>query len=333
MATTAPTTTPAATESTAATGTTTPPEAAKPKTVLDDMESRRVFDSTADATTYLAKCMADFSDFEGYPVAAPGLDAEGNFDPEIYTDAMQVGVAVLSQRGEGANSSTVKAIVIYPSPSLDSILANDAARDWLTRIVHKELNHVAVRQLRKAENIADVIDQMPTTLEDYITSNRETGGILQAYEDLWKGIKKTLGIKFRPWALQNLSKKEMRRGMESASYAAANYPTLEDRGDKPSLFVLAAQLGELQAKKAGADPAIFQRWLATRNEKTIDVKAEDEDENISLDDLEAAFTSDDSATPAPADGEAPATPDAAPEGEPTEENTAPESNDTDGAAA
>lgn len=291
----------------------TPPEAApKPKTVVDDMESRRVFSSneqgtaTEHATAYLARCMAEYADFESYPVAAPGLDGEtGEFDPEIYTDGMNVGVAVLTQRGEGAGLSTVKAIVIYPSPSLEMVLASDEGRDWLsTRVMDKELNHIAVRQLRKAEQIGDVVDQMPRTLDDYITSNRESGGIMQAFEDLWKGVKKTLGLKFRPWALANLSKKEMRRGMESRSYALENYPKLEDRGEgKESLFVLAAQLGKLQATKGAMDPAIFDRWLSTRNEKEIETA--DEDEEISLDDLEAAFTT--GATPATPAADADAT--------------------------
>lgn len=296
----------------------------KQKTVLEDMEARRVFDSIEDAGTYLANAMAQFSDFESYPVAAPGLSEDGEFDPNIYNESMQPAVAVLSQRGEGAGSSTVKAIVIYPSPRLDALMSHAEGRTWLEKIVQKELNHVAVRQLRKAENIADVVDQMPTTLEAYITSNRESsGGILQAFEDLWKGIKKALGSKFRAWNLQNLSKKEMRRAMESASYAKETYPTLEDRGDKPSLFVLAAQLGMSQAKKAGLDPAIFERFLATRDERVIDIETEDEEE-FGLDDLEAAFTTGENEAPA-ADGEE------QPAGESPAADV--ESNDKDGAAS
>jgi hypothetical protein len=260
--------------------------------------------------------MADFPDFNSYPIAAPGLDGEtGEFDPEIYTDGMNVAVAVLSQRGEGLGSSTVKAIVIYPSPSLNMVLDSDEGTSWLeTKVMEKELNHIAVRQLRKADNIGDVVDQMPLTLSDYITSNREAGGIAQTYEDLWKGVKKTLGIKFRPWSLANLSKREMRRGMESASYALENYPKLEDRGEgKESLFVLAAQLGKMQAVKAGSDPAIFDKWLSTRNEKDIEVQ--DDEEDISLEDLDAAFTT----------GETPATPATdAPATEGTDETAAPE---------
>lgn len=279
----------------------------KAKTVIDDMAARRVFADAESFGAYLTKCATEYADFASYPIAAPGLSEDGTLDPEIYTDAMNIAVAVLTQRGDGPNSSSVKAIVIYPSPKLDAILSDAPAREWLEGIIAKEINHVAVRQLRKAENIADVTDQMPTSLADYVTSNRESaGGILQSYEDLWKPIKKAVGSKFRAFALQNLSKKELRRGMESASYAKETYPTLEDRGNNksgaanPSLFVLAAQLGIVQAKKLGLDPAIFERWLENRNDKVIEI-TEDEDD-ISLDDLTAAFTTEE-APATPADGE------------------------------
>src|SRR5687767_5451497 len=97
--------------------TTTPATDAKePKvlTVIDDMDNRRLFDSIEDAATYIGKCQADYPDFNSYPVAAAGLTEDNEFDPEVYNDSMRVAVSVLTQRGEGAGSSTVKAIVIYP---------------------------------------------------------------------------------------------------------------------------------------------------------------------------------------------------------------------------
>lgn len=266
---------------------TTPAETKEPKvlTVIDDMDNRRLFDSADDAATYIAKCQADYPDFNGYPVAAVGLTDEGDFDPEVYNDSMRIAVSVLTQRGEGAGSSTVKAIVIYPSPKLEAVLDSATGRDWLTGIMEKELNHVAVRQLRKAENadeIADAIQTMPTTLDAYTTSGREsTGGILQTYNDLWQLIKKAIGSKSTPFRLANLSKKELRKAMESAAYAKTVYPKLEDRenrkGEPESLFVVAASYGQVLAKAKGLDPAIFERMLATRNERVIDV-TEDEDE-------------------------------------------------------
>jgi hypothetical protein len=268
-------------------------EAAKAKTVIDDMDGRRLFDSTDEAAAYIEKCQTEYTDFNAYPVAAVGLTEEGEFDPEVYTDEMRVCVSVLTKRGDGPNSTTVHCIVIFPAPKLSAILGLPEGAeipagvnlDWLTGIVDKELNHVAVRQLRKAEGaseIADAVEQMPRTVADYVTSGREsTSGLLETFNQLWQVIKKGMGKKSKPFALANLSKKELRKAMESASYAATVYPQLETRqnkkGEPESLFVLAATFGQLLAKQESLDSTIFDRMLSQRDEKEIDV-AEDEEE-------------------------------------------------------
>jgi hypothetical protein len=288
----------------------TPAPAAKEKTVIDDMDGRRIFPNPEETTAYIANAMTTYSDFGNYPVAAPGVSVNEEtgaleFDPEVYTPDTRVMVAVLTQRGEGPQaSSTVKAIVIAPIPTLDAILGNPEGNAWAQRILEKELNHVAVRQLRKAESIGDVVDTMPKTLSDYITSNREGGGMLQAYEDLWRSIKNSMGKLSRSWKLANLSKKELRRGLESAAYAGEYYPTLEET-KQGSLFVFALHGLTAQAKKQGLDPAIFERWLANRDEKKIDVDAEDEEE-FTLDDLTAALDQPEPAATPATEGEAPA---------------------------
>ncbi len=273
----------------------TPAAAAESKalTVIDDMDQRRLFDTVDEATAYIQKCQTDYADFGSYPVAAVGLTEDGDFDPEVYTDDMRVAVSVLTKRGDGPNSTTVHCLVIFPAPKLAAILglpdgvelANAAGSDWLIGIMEKELNHVAVRQLRKAENaqeIAEAVESMPTSVQDYITSGREsTSGILETFNQLWQIIKKGVGAKSKPFALANLSKKELRKAMESASYAATVYPQLETRqnkkGEPESLFVLAATFGQLLAKQESLDTTIFDRMLSQRDEKEIDV-AEDEEE-------------------------------------------------------
>lgn len=268
-------------------------EAPKPLTVIDDMDQRRLFDSVEDATGYIEKCQTEYADFNSYPVAAVGLTETGEFDPEVYTDDVKIAVSVLTKRGDGPNSTTVHCIVIFPAPKLEAILGlpegvelgNAAGADWLIGIMEKELNHVAVRQLRKAENaeeIAEAVESMPKSVNDYITSGRETtSGILETFNQLWQIIKKGMGQKSKPFALANLSKKELRKAMESASYAATVYPQLETRqnkkGEPESLFVLAASFGQLLAKQEHLDTTIFDRMLSQRDEKEISV-AEDEEE-------------------------------------------------------
>ena len=273
-------------------------ESKKAQTVIDDMQSRALFDDMEAAGNYLAKCQESFSDFNSYPFAAVGLTEEG-FDPDIYNDSMQIAVAVLTQRGEGAGSSTVKAIVVYPSPKPEALMDSAAGRDWIAGLVAKEANHVAVRQLRKAEDadaIADAIQTMPTTLDDYTTSGREsTGGILATYNDTWQIIKKAISAKSTPFRLANLSKKELRKAMESSAYALAVYPKLEDRtnkkGEPESLFVVAATYGQLLAAKKGLDSTIFDRALSQRDEKVIDAATDEDEEEF---DFDAMLDADDS---------------------------------------
>lgn len=294
-------------------------DAAKVLTVIDNMDSRRLFDTTDEALGYLEKCQADFADFAGYPVAAVGLTEEG-FDPAIYDETMRVAVAVLTKRGDGPNSTTVHAIVIYPAPKLFAILGladdtqigNSAGLDWLTGIMEKELNHVAVRNLRKAEDaqgIADAIETMPTTVADYITSGRESGsGVIETYNTLWQIIKKGIGQKVKQFALRNLSKKELRKAMESASYAATVYGDLEKRrnkkGEEESAFVKAAELGQLLAKANSLDSTIFDRMLANRDETVIDV-ADDEDD-FDIEAMAASLIKSDDAPAADTEAPAPA---------------------------
>lgn len=265
----------------------------KAKTVIDDMDQRRLFYSTDEAAAYIAKCQEEYSDFGSYPVAAAGLTEDGDFDPDVYTDEMRIGVYVLTKRGDGPNSTTVHCIVIAPAPKVTAFLGlpedtdfgNSQGLEWLTGIIDKEINHVTVRQLRKAENaqeIAEAVESMPTTLADFITSGREsTSGILETFNQLWQIIKKGMGAKSKPFALANLSKKELRKAMESASYAATVYPQLETRtnkkGEPESLFVLAATFGQMLAKQESLDSTIFDRMLSQRDEKEIAVADDEED--------------------------------------------------------
>lgn len=306
-------------------------EAAKALTVKDDMDSRRVFLTPADAAAYIAKCANDYADFGGYPIAANGVSADEDsgeiiFDPEIYNDAMDVAVALLTQRGDANSPSTIKAIVVYPSPKIDSVMDTPAGREWLVGIMQKEINHVAVRGLRKAEDadgIADAVQAMPSTIEDYITSGRDTGGsVLETYNLLWKTIKDAMAKRAKAFGLANLSKKEMRKAMESASYAGGVYPTLELRKNKAgadeSLFYIAALFGQQLAKAQSLDSTLFDRMLTTRNEKDIELGTDDGDEDFDLEAMTAAVLKKDAAPATePAADSAPVEPAA----------------DTDGAAA
>lgn len=315
----------------------TPAEAtanAKVKTVLDDMPQRAILPNTEAAAAYILEANGKYADFGNHELISPidtsrdavglGLDEEGNlvFDSEIFPEGMAVMVSVLSQRGEGANSSTVKCIVVSPVPTVETILADEQGRKFIDKIVATELNRIAVRGLRpKDANIKDpvILDAMPRTLADYTTSNRGGASTLtEAFENLWKPIKAALGKLSKPWRLANLSKREFKNAMSSKAYAAQYYPTLEET-PAGSLFVLALQAFEQEGTKAGHDVSLFRQWRENRDSYEIE-EGEDEGDDeteLSFDALSAAL-----AQPESKPEEAPAaTEEAAPEstGEPAAE--------------
>lgn len=263
----------------------------KTKTVAENFPPRRVFESVEEASNFLNRQASELSDFEEQDFAFVGVDEDGNFDPEIYTDGTRVLVAKLMNRGEIVGGtrqpSTVKAIVVAPVPTLDSILSDDMGRDWADKILLKELNHVAVRGLRDADNIKNMLETIPVNREGYLTSTRAAGGgVMEAFNELYKAINATLSHRVKSWDKARLTKAELKKAMESAAYAAEYYPQLEDRGDKDSLFLVAIEMGIAAAKKKGLDATIFERWKATRDQATLAGSDEDEDD-LDLDDLTA----------------------------------------------
>lgn len=269
-------------------------ETKKTKTVAESMAARTVFKTIEAAAEYLTSCAESFSDFGDYPLAARGIDSEGNFDPEVYTADTEVMVAKLRAEGK------VKAIVVIPAPTLDSLLAREDARTWVEKIIHKELNHVGVRNLRDATDISTVVDQIPTTIDGFIASGRDGGsGIIESFNVLFKDVHAFLSKKVPAWSKARLIKAEIRKSFESKAYALHTYPALEDRGEgKDSIFVTALRLFINAAKKDALDPTIFERWLATRDQK-IYTADEIEEEDFDLDSLTDSLleeTSDDSDT-------------------------------------
>lgn len=276
-------------------------EAAK---TVADIDSRKTFTNVADALAYIGE-IGEYEGFADLQQAIVGAvaDEEGNvtLDPAIYDDSMEVAVAIVSEKVTGAKMKPI-ALAVYPTPAADAVLSSDEGKAWVAKLIEKESNLVAMRALRKSDNIEESAAAMPTTIASYITPSREAAsGILATFEAVWKDIKALVAKKSRAWAITNFSKKELRRAMESASYAAGTYPKLEKGGGESSLLVFAIGLGQLLAKKADLDPAFFDNALAKRDEHTIDIN--DEDGELSLEDLLAEADKSDEAAPADEAGE------------------------------
>lgn len=254
----------------------------KAKTVAEDMASRRIFANTEEATEYLNACATNLSDFEEHTIAAPGMDEGGNFDPEIYSDDKDVMVSILRA------GRKVKAIVVAPIPRISALLESDEGRKWVEKILHKELNHVAVRHLRDAEDVTTVTDQIPTTLDAYIQGREGGGGIMETFDELYKQVNATLASKLPVWAKARFTKGELKKALESKGYASEYYPAVEDYKGK-SLFETALELGIAAAKRKGLEPTIFERWRDTRNAKAFNPADDEDEDDFSVDSLADAL--------------------------------------------
>ena len=257
---------------------------------------------------------ADFCpDFATSPVVLNGLDDAGNFDPAVYGDGTEVMFHVLTNRGkkstdaqgnETTSPATIKAVIVTPVPTQDAVAADKLGSEWLTRIFRTQITKAACDPLRNATDVNLAAKDMPMTLGDFVTG-RESSPVMETYDKLFRGILDLFKSKSTSFARANLNKAQFKKALESKAFALDVYSNLEDRGDKVSFFVMAIHFGINEAKRQGMDPTVFENWLATRDEKTLDVATDDADaDGFDLDSLEgltlAAEPEADASTEAPA---------------------------------
>lgn len=301
--------------------TATPAAAATPKTKsIMDLRTPIFFATVAEASNYLNKIASEklesgeanpdyCPDFESAPLVLNGVDAEGNFDSNIYTADTEVMFHVLTNRGkvsqdaqgkEIKSPATIRAIIVTPTPKQSAVEADKTGADWLTRIFRTQITKAACDPIRTAENVHVASKDMPLTLADFVTTSRESSSIMESFDKLFRPILDLFKEKSPAWARARLNKGEFKKALESREYALAVYPNLEDRGDKPSMFVMAATFALKECKNQSLDPQIWQTWLDTRDETKMtqaETTEEAGDELDSLDSLEGlSLASDEPAT-------------------------------------
>ena len=253
------------------------------------MKQRNVLPTLADAIALMEKAANATSNFYGLPVAIVGYDPEsGEVDPAVYEGNHAVLAYVGARKvkfgtgKEAVERNSVKAVVIYPVPKLESIIAGgDAATDWLDKIVMKEASHVAFRNFRDANTVADLMNgaaAAPKTVDDYVTaSSREGSGLdTDTFDALW-GSFRTMLRKKQP-ALYDLlpSKPEVINALRSKSYAESQdeLAPLEEAGVFLRIGAAIIQGAQNNKDKDGApaplDASAIESWLAGRD--TLEIK-------------------------------------------------------------
>lgn len=263
-------------------------EAAKAKTVENDMPSRRIFTTLEEMVAYLAAQSESLSDFGDYPFIAKGFDPEtGEFDPAVYSDGMVPMVVKVTKRSEKTGEgSKVKAIVVTPIPTLEALIDSEQGREWVRAKVMTALNKAVADPLRDAEDPASVADQIPGTMNDFLTSESSNKSALGTFDSLYKELDALFKKLSAPWERARLRKADIKKSLESTAYALSVFPTLENRGEgRKSLFVQFLEAGEKAAVGRGLDPAIFRKWMDNRDKTSANLDDGDEDIDFDTEDL------------------------------------------------
>jgi hypothetical protein len=307
-----------------AAGGTQPPAPPKVPTLAENMPTREIFPTLADAIARWG-VIAAYPDAAGVRPFITGLTAEGTIDPATYPDSHEVMIAKLTELGdvttdakgnkERAPTRTV-ALVLHPIPKLETFLGVESLPPGegtaeLREIIRKELQHRSVRTLRILKGnyadesaVAEAQDKMPQTLAEYINGTRTGSGLLDAFnkhaiEALKRfaaldGKNKAVGEAFQR---AKLSKATLRQALSNAAFAASEYGRLESAG----LFLRVLGVLTARAKVEGLSTAAYENWAETRDQMTYDPTAID----LGSVDLGELFADDaDESTPA-TDADAP----------------------------
>lgn len=248
------------------------------------LRSRQVFDSLADAVAKLEAGAKDTESFYGLPVGIKGQDPEtGEVDASIY-EGNKVVLGTVGARvdnGRGKKQSGIKAIVIYPMPTVESFLNDEAGKAWIAKLVEKESGLVSYRSYRDAATLDEFVRGMskaPATVAEYVAESKRSGSALdtETYDALWSGLRASL--KDDQPALHKLlpSKAEMLKALRSKSYAESqdNIAPLESKGIIVKLGHILIAAAQNNTTKDGAPNPLptdaLEDWLANRD--TVEIK-------------------------------------------------------------
>lgn len=248
------------------------------------LRSRQTFPTLAEAIAKLEAAAKDTDSFYGLPLGIKGQNPEtGEVDESLYAGSIVVlsTVGARIDAGKGKKVSGLKAIVIYPMPTVESFLADDAGKAWIAKLAEKEADLVSKRAYRDAATLTEFvngIDKAPGSVAEYIAESKRSGSALdtETFDALWSGFRS--GLKDDQPALNKLlpAKGEFLKCLRSKSYAESNDNTapLEAKGifAKLGLILIAGAQGNMtkDGTPAPLPTEAIEDWLANR--ETVEIR-------------------------------------------------------------
>ena len=213
---------------------------------------------------------------------------------EIEPGAEGYVVSTLGVRGvecaDGKKRNGITGLAVYPAHTVESVLAHSAGRDYLSRLLAKEMGLVAFRKVRNiVGDTLDVLSQyaaaMPVTLDDFVVRQTQSGGAaVNAFTSNWGSFRKLLAanpaMKELLGVLPNM--KELAKCIQSRDYAMTSTPqnaVLEEDGTFVQIASIMANViraDQADAAETGDEPeykgdaALLDNWLANRDTVTFE---------------------------------------------------------------
>lgn len=218
-------------------------------------------------------------DFQGYSEASElqnviaGLQKASDFNQDVFAtnivDTVPEGHIITTRSASKRGQDGISAILVASIPSVEEF--ERVRPGWVKEQIYHMLTMKMANSLNRADDLTDV--KLPKTTLDFIEGMRSTGGgsasNFAAYNALWQNVRDALNKKTKGQYV--LKKAELRDCLSNAAYAKANFAMLEEAGVfvrlLEKLFIpLQSQHEEQEVQESGE----FQKWLATRNEKTFE---------------------------------------------------------------
>jgi len=194
-----------------------------------------------------------------------GVKVAQNFkDGEELPDGFGLLVRPVSKRGKG-----LQGVVVAAMPTLEAILAHEKGEQFVRDAMLSVLSDKLVAAVRGRGDDAVFGGTMPFTLADFLAPAKRDGGLpaFNIVANLFVQALKKKGAK-------KMTKGLLRQICESTAFAEAEFPTV---GQEQWVNVINTMASK--ATKEGESDAIFNHWLATRDQ--VEIVSDD----LNLDDL------------------------------------------------
>lgn len=278
------------------------------------MRSREVFPTVEAAVTKLQNVIAatqpkndkgeaieDAPVLFGIPVKIKGADSEGNIDESVY-EGHRAALAYVGARVEsgpkGKAVTGIKAIVIFPVPTVEEFAESEKGKAWLDKIVEKEAAHVFFRNLRDATTTVELSNGMvkaPATVDEFVTEYSRGGGLdTDTFDALWPSLRKSMVAKMPALAKLLPAKNIVLNAIRSKAYAETNPDTAALEGKDMFAKIGLALVSAAQANTVNGQPSplptdAIESWLAERDTFTIAERATEAKDFSVLDAMKLDF--------------------------------------------